>query len=360
MDNIKKFEDFLDRMQGLLDNAKKQGHIIVRVEDLENAFPELAESEGEKIRKILVEFFKSYKEQGNCGAETFNGIPTDNILAWLEKQDKERKITYEDICKSYGIQDIGDFSDGYHTFNGLYKQRMILFAVLVKTYKNRAWKSWKHEDGEKCFGGGWFIVGIDTPAGTYTYHYEAKDWDKFDCQVLEKAKHWDGHNESDVERLFSLIESQGQSAQAVREEKADKIEPKFKVGDWVVTKGLVLKIQEVRNDLYETILQNDELRIFDTYILDNDAHLWTIQDARDGDVLTAGNVIFIFNKIHDVWINCHCSLFKDNSFVNRGYDMMHIKYSKESVYPATKEQRDTLFKAMADAGYTPSTSIRKN
>ena len=42
MATIKSFEDFLDRMQGLLDNAKKQGHIIVRVEDLENAFPELA------------------------------------------------------------------------------------------------------------------------------------------------------------------------------------------------------------------------------------------------------------------------------------------------------------------------------
>lgn len=52
-DNIKKFEGFLDRMQGLLDNAKKQGHIIVRVEDLENAFPELKESEDEKVKRII-------------------------------------------------------------------------------------------------------------------------------------------------------------------------------------------------------------------------------------------------------------------------------------------------------------------
>ena len=49
-------------------------------------FPELKESEDERIRKVLVDFFKSYKEQGTCGSETFNGIPTDNIIAWLEKQ----------------------------------------------------------------------------------------------------------------------------------------------------------------------------------------------------------------------------------------------------------------------------------
>lgn len=99
---------------------------------------------------------------------------------------------------------IGEMSDGYHTFNGLYYQRMILFAALVKAHKDRAWKSHRHEDGELCFGGGWFIVGIDTPEGSYTYHYEDKDWDRFDCQELTTAKHWDGHTEEDVTRLLSL------------------------------------------------------------------------------------------------------------------------------------------------------------
>ena len=99
---------------------------------------------------------------------------------------------------------IGDLSDGYHTFNGLYYQRMVLFAALVKAYRDRAWKSWKHHDGEIPFGGGWFIVGIETPEGQYTYHYKAEDWDLFDCQELEVAKEWDGHTEKDVMRLMSL------------------------------------------------------------------------------------------------------------------------------------------------------------
>ena len=42
---------------------------------------------------------------------------------------------------------IGDLSDGYHSFNDLYYQRLVLTIALVKAYRDRAWKSWKHEDG---------------------------------------------------------------------------------------------------------------------------------------------------------------------------------------------------------------------
>ena len=111
------------------------------------------------------------------------------------------------ICEVARVKDIGELSDGFHTFNSLYEQRMILFAALVKAYKDKAWKSYRHEDGEYCFGGGWFIVGIDTPEGSYTYHYENKYWDMFDCIDLPRAKHWDGHTEADAEtRLMSLPE----------------------------------------------------------------------------------------------------------------------------------------------------------
>ena len=115
------------------------------------------------------------------------------------------KNRIEAICKVANVKDIGELPDGFHTFNGLYEQRMILFAALVKAYKDKAWKSYRHEDGEYCFGGGWFIVGIDTPEGSYTYHYENKYWDMFDCIDLPRSKHWDGHTEADAEtRLMSL------------------------------------------------------------------------------------------------------------------------------------------------------------
>ena len=99
---------------------------------------------------------------------------------------------------------IEDMSDGYHTFKDLYYQRMMLTAALVKAYKPLAWKSHRHEDGELCFGVGWFIVGITTPQGDYTYHYEDKYWDLFECEELPVGKPWDGHTEKDVTRLLSL------------------------------------------------------------------------------------------------------------------------------------------------------------
>ena len=119
----------------------------------------------------------------------------------LEAADAIEELSKRPEIPTTGI---GDLSDGYHTFNGLYYQRMVLFATMVKQNKDKAWKSWKHEDGEFCFGGGWFIVGIDTQQGSYTYHYEDKYWNWFECEELPVGKHWDGHTEEDVTRLLSL------------------------------------------------------------------------------------------------------------------------------------------------------------
>lgn len=96
----------------------------------------------------------------------------------------------------------GDFSDGYHTFNELYYHRMILFAVICKQNQQLAWKSWLHHDGTMYDD--YFIVGINTPLGQYSYHYHKKYWDEFDVQELEKAPIWDGHEPKDIERLLSL------------------------------------------------------------------------------------------------------------------------------------------------------------
>lgn len=135
----------------------------------------------------------------------FGIISLSIILARKDvKKDKNTKDKYEKVLKLFGIKDIGEFSDGYHTFNSLYDQKLILFAALVKCYKDKAWKSRRHEDLKKCFGGGWFIVGIETPEGQYTYHFEDKYWYLFNCKELECSPKFDGHTDKDVRRLLSL------------------------------------------------------------------------------------------------------------------------------------------------------------
>lgn len=121
----------------------------------------------------------------------------------------KKSFDIKEVLETAGLTnviDIGEISDGFHTFNSLYYQRCVLFAVICKAFNNRAWKSRKHSDGESCFGGGWFVVGVDTPNGQYTYHYEDKYWDMFKCKELEIAPEWDGHTEKNVMRLFSLFE----------------------------------------------------------------------------------------------------------------------------------------------------------
>ena len=69
----------------------------------------------------------------------------------------------KEICVIAKINDIGDLSDGFHTFNQLYHQRAVLFATIVNQNTDKSWKSLKHEDGQYCFdsnGNGLLLVLI--------------------------------------------------------------------------------------------------------------------------------------------------------------------------------------------------------
>lgn len=101
------------------------------------------------------------------------------------------------------VERIGLVDDGSHTFDELYYHRMVLFAVICNTYKDKAYKSWKHHDGTMYDD--YFIVGIDTPEGQYSYHYHKDEWDKFKIKELKNAPLWDGHVPKDICRLFSLL-----------------------------------------------------------------------------------------------------------------------------------------------------------
>ena len=96
----------------------------------------------------------------------------------------------------------GDTSDGYHTFNELYYHRMVLFSIICNAFVKHSWKSKLHEDGTMFTD--YFIVGITTPEGNYTYHYHMDDWDKFKVKEIPNAPKWDGHMPKDITRLLSL------------------------------------------------------------------------------------------------------------------------------------------------------------
>ena len=96
----------------------------------------------------------------------------------------------------------GETSDGYHTFNELYEFRKVYNAALFNEWAHMGvhdvHKSKRHCDGEECFGGGWFVVYAQLPAGQISNHYELKDWDLFQCEERELGANWDGHTAQDV------------------------------------------------------------------------------------------------------------------------------------------------------------------
>lgn len=98
----------------------------------------------------------------------------------------------------------GETSDGYHTFNELYHHLALLFNVVVRNYPELCWKSKKHHTGDMYEG--MFIVGINTPDGQASYHYDIEPyWDMFDCEELEFAPEWDGHTPAQaIDRIGKL------------------------------------------------------------------------------------------------------------------------------------------------------------
>lgn len=98
----------------------------------------------------------------------------------------------------------GDTSDGYHTFNELYHHRAILFSVICNERPEVAWKSRRHHDGTMYDG--MFIVGIDTPEGQATYHYDIDPyWNLFRVKELELAPEWDGHTSGEAIRRIGTL-----------------------------------------------------------------------------------------------------------------------------------------------------------
>ena len=126
----------------------------------------------------------------------------------------------------------------------------------------------------------------------------------------------------------------------------DKVEPNFKVGDWVVycndDVDLITGIEEngycINNSGYIP------------FICASDIRLWTIQDAKDGDVLAwdDSKCIALFKNIYDE------DSFNSYGFVGGctgTFESRQSYHDIEGAHPATKEQRDLLFQKMHEAGY---------
>lgn len=152
----------------------------------------------------------------------------------------------------------------------------------------------------------------------------------------------------DMQKYAEWNEKQGEK------KPINKIKPKFNVGDWVVHdmsdgRKAIRQIINMTNKSY--VLDGEVFNTFYFNDLENDYHLWTIKDAKDGDVLVSINP-FIFkgfdDKMHPNNPTAYCGIDTTNSFI---ISLGKEQWTNHEVYPATKKEVDFLFQKMKEAGY---------
>lgn len=262
MNYEKKYNELIEAIKILRDINPSDEGIQNWISD---NFPELKESEDEKIRKTLITF---HKNTTVC----IGDIKGDEIVSWLEKQGEsdETKAKIFLINKGYPIDANGVFP----TYDEMYN---IIKEGLEK-------------QGEKSQG----------------------------KAVLEAWKEWKEKKVNNV----------------------NKVEHKFNVGDWI-TNGLC-KCQITFID--SRYWYSETCVLGNTKDIDKTFHLWTIADARPGDVLVHNGCTFIFMGIKDGIVQAIETTML--GLVNFGEPDKDTDY-----FPATKEQRELLFSKIKEAGY---------
>jgi len=157
------------------------------------------------------------------------------------------------------------------------------------------------------------------------------------------------------ERFFAAMHNAGYEWDAEKKElkkidqkPEDKAVPKFKKDDWITDGNSVLHITNIDYGFYQ---------FGDSYnaisIIDKKYHLWTIQDAKDGDVLTDNDYPCIFKSINEgIGMVVYCGINGRGNFAIEADGICNTWDSHPENYcPATKERRTILFQKMKEAGY---------
>ena len=252
----------------------------------EEIFHELKESQDEKIRKWIIDDIRY-----NMNNEPLNNSEykkkAERAIAWLEKQGEQNLSSANERAWLYLVSDVPTWKDGIGQYHD--DQRVQELAKrLCSKYAQKLYNS----------------------------------------SILSNSSNT-GKNE---------------------QKSADKNKPRIDVGDWVVfiKSKSVYRVEKKENYEYTLrhILGGSMCLHFSNEELIRE---WTIEDAKDGDVLTTLAGPFIYNGKRG-GLSCLGSYCGINTL---GRFQMGVErhWTGKKVYPATKKQRDALMKAMNDAGY---------
>lgn len=283
---------------------------------IEYIFPEFDEYYDQRMRKAISCIVKSQKEQ-QIHMDGENGIKYDDMISWLEDKCENEKEKEDDA----------DFIVYHPLKNGKGEYESIPYSFY----------------------------------GSLTAFSEDKDLVDFlrTCFYTE-------------EECDEWIKSQNNCY-------TDNTITKFKVGDWIVTNTnkSVYQITEIPEDYKLQAEGQYRLCSYEdntiSYCwkddLENECRPWTIQDAKAGDVLFQDLMCgktFIYNGV-----NPDMAILYSFIISNDGKDVLPyhigkpntgigtIEENKNIIHPATREQRELLFRKMNEQGYEWDTENKR-
>lgn len=339
-----KYENALEYMRKVYPTLKGADK-----EDAEHHFPELKENDW--ISKEIRDFIHWATDRGSITNEQRE--KSKSWLAWLEKQSKQEQLYIR----------FGEIPTGE-------KSKIYQGEVEVGTENGvSVYPAFKTDEGD-------IVLGLSLPITKTTLYTQQHliEYDNRPCYLVRGdyvGKDTDGqpliNNISIIEKIDGYrVKEETQSEQ----KPADKVEPKFKVGDWIVsecdnvayvesiskTKVFTHSLDSVKNlpaSWYNLqCIDGYHERVSIDYV-DRCWRLWTIQDAKDGDVLVTESRPFIFRGFLDICYPGHpvayCGINIENNFYITSNNYGH--WTNNSCLPATKKQCDFLFLKMKEAGY---------
>ena len=257
--DYKKYKEALERAKIWQKHLYEVGNKDY-ADELNYIFPELRESEDERIKKEIVDFIKHTNKYGS-------NEKCESWLAWLEKQKAIDVLDEEE-------REFADNVDSYRKdMDEFYKKGYNAGREAEKQY-------WLEKQGEKK---------------------------ETLCDKCKKAQ--PSHSCQDITALGRCYIDGMNTSNKI-------IEPKFKVGDWVAIKeeiGLCtpLHIVDMDDKQYRVEQIDGSSGTPNIDYLDRLYHLWTIEDAKDGEVLVNGSNIFIFHFINDTRLMGYCHINTD-------------------------------------------------
>jgi hypothetical protein len=360
---LKVIKDNLDALNKIAETGTK----TVNIQPIKNcfcrAFPELKESEDEKIRKWLISQLKIKSDDTNSDLN----IMINKAISWLEEHDEHAK--FRDSIQ------VGD--NVTRNENGVLVNLSQLNRVAKKDEKQGEHKP---ADKEYTFKAIPRLLGMISPTD------RAKSY----CQKLIDSLEQEGYS-TDAKIVRGCLKQmngekvamatmdawkstwlekkgeqkpQGKSAlEAINEEKVDnanKVEAKFKVGDWISGYYTNYKVLSVNNDGY-LVEDVDGNKINILFENEKFHHFFIIADAKDGDVLidksNGKECPFIFKEtkpsniktdvLNPLSVLGYCGI--GGAGFTKGSewgDTANCTY-----YPANKEQQNLLFQKMKEGGY---------